>query len=333
MNAKDFNALPPAKLRFIEPMYARLITKLPEGSEWQYEIKLDGYRCLAGRDNRRVILWSRRENLFTSQFPHIARALEYLQSDTLVDGEIIAIDPGGRVSLNLLQNSRSKASAIQYYVFDLLMYRGKSLLRLPLHERRRLLAQVSKGFGLETPIRLSEAIKATPQKLVPAAKELGLEGIIAKRKDSCYEAGKRTGAWLKFKISRSQPFVIGGYTPGNPLDAIIVGYYKAGRLVCAGKVRNGFVPLLRRELRERTRGLETEDCPFVNLPERRRTPWAITREEMNKCIWLKPHLVADIEFTEWTVEDQLRSPSFVALREDKDPADVAREESDESNFE
>jgi bifunctional non-homologous end joining protein LigD len=332
LKAKDFSALPPAKLSFIEPMYARLVTKLPEGTDWQYEIKFDGYRCLAGRDGHRVTLWSRRNNLFTTQFPEITRALERLEPDTLLDGEIVAIDGAGRVSLNLLQNARSKASAIQYYVFDLLMYRGKSLLRIPLSERRRLLAQALKGFDTETPIRFSEAIETSAEKLISAAKELGFEGIVAKRKDSCYEVGKRTGAWLKFKINKSQFFVIGGYTPGNPLDAIIVGYYEGGSLLCAGKVRNGFVPLLRRELRERMRGLETEDCPFANLPERNRTPWAITREEMKNCIWLKPHLVADIEFTEWTVEDQLRNPSFVGLREDKEPADVACEDSDE-NFE
>jgi bifunctional non-homologous end joining protein LigD len=326
LKAKDFSALPGAKLRFIEPMYARLISKLPEGPDWQYEIKFDGYRCLAGRNEHGVSLWSRKNNLFTTQFPEIARACERLKPDTLLDGEIVAIDGNGQASFNLLQNARSKASAIHYYAFDLILYRGKSLLGFPLQVRRELLAEALTGFGPETPIRFSEAIEAPPQELLSAAKELGLEGVIAKRKDSCYEVGKRTGAWLKFKINKTQPFVIGGYTPGNPLDAVIVGYYQGGKLICAGKVRNGFVPRLRRQIHGKLRDLEMDICPFANLPERKRTPWAITKEEMANCIWLKPELVAQIEFTEWTVEDQLRQSRFVGLRNDKNPSEVVREE-------
>ncbi|HEU4344215.1 MAG TPA: non-homologous end-joining DNA ligase [Candidatus Binatia bacterium] len=326
MNAKVFTALPAAKLRFIEPMYARVVNKLPEGPDWQYEIKFDGYRCLAGRNERGVSLWSRKGNLFTSQFPEIARACERLTPDTLLDGEIVAIDGSGRASFNLLQNSRSRASAIQYYAFDLIFYEGKSLLGVPLEPRRELLAEALRGLGPEIPIRFSEAIEAPPADLLAAAKELGLEGVIAKRKDSCYETGKRTGSWLKFKVNRTQPFVIGGYTRGNPLDAVIVGYYQDGKLVCAGKVRNGFVPRLRQQIHEKLRDLQIDICPFANLPERKRTPWAITKEEMANCIWLKPELVAQIEFTEWTVEDQLRQAKFVGLRNDKSPSEIVREE-------
>jgi ATP-dependent DNA ligase len=119
--------------------------------------------------------------------------------------------------------------------------------------------------------------------------------------------------------------VIGGYTPGNPLDALIVGYYEDGKLLFAGKVRNGFVPLLRREVYQRLKHLETDVCPFANLPERKRTPWAITREEMKNCIWLKPEMVARIEFQEWTIEDQLRHSRFMALRVDHDALTVERE--------
>jgi ATP-dependent DNA ligase len=124
MQPKDFNALPQTKLRFIEPMYARLVQKLPEGEDWLYEIKFDGYRCLAGRDESGVTLWSRRKN----QFPKIAQGCTRLTPGTLLDGEIVAIDETGHVSFNVLQNRRSKASAIRYYAFDLIMYRGKSLL-------------------------------------------------------------------------------------------------------------------------------------------------------------------------------------------------------------
>ena len=126
MNAKTHSALPKAEIRFIEPMYALAVQKLPEGNEWLYEVKFDGYRCLAGRDPTGVALWSRRGNLFTTQFSHIAQASECLPPGTIVDGEIVALDENGRVSFNLLQHHRSKAQALLYYVFDVLIYRGRS---------------------------------------------------------------------------------------------------------------------------------------------------------------------------------------------------------------
>jgi DNA ligase D-like protein (predicted ligase) len=312
-----------ANLKFIEPMYARAVEKLPEGREWLYEVKLDGYRCLAGRDAKGVILWSRRANVFTTQFPRITRACENLQPDTLIDGEIVAIDDSGRPSFNLLQHHRSKASAIQFYAFDILIDRGRSLLEVPLKTRRELLNTALSAIG--DPIRLSGAFETAPTDLLRAAKEHSLEGIIAKRKDSLYEPGKRSGAWLKYRINRGQEFVIGGYTPGHPFDALIVGYYEAGKLYYVAKVRNGFVPLVRREVYRKFKGLEMDTCPFANLPEKKRTMWALTKEEMKNCRWLKPELVAQIELAEWTPDGHLRHSKFVGWREDKDPRDVTRE--------
>jgi ATP-dependent DNA ligase len=126
---------------------------------------------------------------------------------------------------------------------------------------------------------LSENIEAAPTDMIRVAKEFGFEGIIAKRKDSLYESGKRTGAWVKYKVNRGQEFVIGGYTPGNPFDALIVGYYEGERLLYAAKVRNGFVPQVRREVASRFKGLEIDTCPFANLPEKKRTQWALTKEK------------------------------------------------------
>src|SRR5439155_1558309 len=128
---KEFNSLPSAGIRFIEPMYALAVQKLPEGKDWLYEVKFDGYRCLAGRDSTGVTLWSRRGNLYTNQFPHIARAAERLPLNTLVDGEVVALDQSGRISFNLLQHHRSKAQTLIFYAFDVLIYRGRSLLRTP----------------------------------------------------------------------------------------------------------------------------------------------------------------------------------------------------------
>ena len=311
-------------MRFIEPMYARLVNELPEGREWLYEVKFDGYRCLAGRDAKGVTLWSRRENLFTKQFPNIARACERLPPGTIVDGEIVAVDESGRVSFNLLQHHRSKAQALLFYVFDVLVFGGRNLLNEPLERRRETLREIFKGIKA-APIALSENLDSSTDELVRVAKEFGFEGIIAKRKDSVYESGKRTGAWVKYKVNQGQEFVIGGYTPGNPLDALIVGYYEGERLLYVAKVRNGFVPQLRREVASKFKGLEIDTCPFANLPEKKRTQWALTKEEMNNCVWLKPELVAQFEFTEWTPDGHLRHSKFVGMRDDKEARKVVRE--------
>jgi bifunctional non-homologous end joining protein LigD len=243
-----------------------------------------------------------------------------------VEGEVVALDESGRISFDVLQNSRSKSRAVECYVFDLLIYRGRSLLMTPLRARRELLLEaLGPVFHAGGPIRLCETFEAPPRELILAAQELGLEGVVAKRKDSFYEPGKRSGAWIKYKIHRSQEFVVGGCTVGNPLDALIVGHYDGGSLVYVAKVRNGFVPHLRQEVFRRLKPLETQACPFRNLPEKRRTPWALTKEEMKKCRWVAPELVAQIEFNEWTPDGHLRYSRFAGLRDDKDPRQVARE--------
>ena len=319
----DFESLPQAKVRFVEPMLAKSVAGLPKATDqWLYEVKLDGYRCFAGNDSRGATLWSRRGNIFTKDFPVIARSCEALPIDTLIDGEVVALDEHGRASFNLLQHRRSKAAAIRFYAFDLLLYRGRSLLDLKLTERRALLAEAL-SF-VDQNIRLSESFEADPDDLARGAEELGFEGIVAKRKDSLYQPGKRSGAWVKFKINHSEELVIGGYTPGSPFDALIVGYYDDGKLHFASKVRNGFVPRVRREVFAKLKPLETDACPFANLPERKRTPWALTREEMNNCRWVQPELVAQIESTEWTPDGHLRNATFVGLREDKAPREVVR---------
>jgi len=305
-------------------MYALPVQNLPKGNEWFYEVKFDGYRCLAGRDSGRVTLWSRRENLFTKQFPQIARGCERLPPNTLVDGEIVALDESGRVSFNLLEHHRSKAQALVFYAFDVLIYRGRSVLKVPLYFRREVLRRVFEDIKA-APIGLSENIEAAPTDLIRVVKEFGFEGIVAKRKDSVYEPGKRTGAWVKYRVNRGQEFVIGGYTPGNPFDALIVGYYEGERLLYAAKVKNGFVPLVRREVASRLKGLEIATCPFANLPEKKRTQWALTKEEMKNCVWIKPELIAQIEFTEWTPDSDLRHSKFVRIREDKEAGGVVRE--------
>ena len=206
MKSKDFS-LPSAKVRFVEPMYPLAVQELPQGQEWLYEVKLDGYRCLAGRDSTGVTLLSRRENLLTKHFPHIARACEQVPPNTLIDGEIVALDENGRVSFDLLQHHRSKAQALVFYAFDVLIYRGRSVLKVPLYFRREVLRRIFEDINA-TPIGLSENIEAPPTDMIRVAKEFGFESIVAKRKDSLYESGKRTGAWAKCRVNRGQEFVI-----------------------------------------------------------------------------------------------------------------------------
>jgi ATP-dependent DNA ligase len=237
---KKKSTLSRERLNFVEPRYARAVQQLPERKDWLYEVKFDGYRCLAGRDSTGVTLWSRRGNHFTDQFRTIAEACEHLPPDTLLDGEIIALDAKGRISFNQLQHHRSQAQAILFYAFDVIIHRGRSLRHVPLETRRELLSDMAADLKAHTPlIGLSDSLDTTPAELIPLVKEFGFEGIIAKRKDSFYEPGKRSGAWVKFKVNKAQEFVIGGYTPDNPLDALIVGYYEGDKLIFVSKVRNG----------------------------------------------------------------------------------------------
>jgi bifunctional non-homologous end joining protein LigD len=161
---------------------------------------------------------------------------------------------------------------------------------------------------------------------VEVAKEFEFEGIVAKRADSVYESGKRSRAWAKHRINKGQEFVIRGQVPNNPIDSIIVGYYDGGKLLYAAKVRNNFVPHTRRVVVSRFTGLKSDTCPFANLPEKKRSQWALTKEGMKNCRWLKSDLVAQIEFAEWTPDGHLQHSKFVGLRDDKDARSVTREE-------
>ena len=308
---------------FIEPMQLSLVHTLPDGSNWVYEAKLDGYRCLAANRSGSVVLWSRRGTGFTMRFPQIARACQKLPPDTLIDGEVVVVDDNRRVSFNTLQYS-SPSGHIQFYAFDILVHKGRNLLRLPIEQRRELLEEALRN--VQYPVLRSISFDAKPADLIRAAKALEMEGIIAKRRGSIYEPGKRSGAWLKYKIKKSQEFVIGGYTMGgNPFDALIVGCYDAGKLKYVAKVRAGFVSHMRCGIWPLLQQLRTDKCPFSDLPEKRRTLYSLTREEMQNCQWVKPLLVAQIEFREWTPDRHLRHASFAGIRDDKDARQIGRE--------
>lgn len=320
-------ALPEAKLDFVEPMRAQLVASLPEGENWEYEIKFDGYRAVAMRKGGEVLLRSRNNRVLNRRFPQIAEALAGLEDGTMLDGEIVALDEHGRPKFNALQTSASARVPVYYYVFDLLAHRGKSLLHLPLSRRREMLETLDFSRVGDV-VRISEALHAPVRDLVRAAREQQLEGLIAKRLNSIYEPGARSGAWVKYKVNQSQELVIGGYIPGRLyFESLLVGYYEGAKLIFIAKVKNGFVPRTREEVFARMRQLETPVCPFGNLPEPKnaRRGEALTVEVMKKCHWLKPKLVAQVEFTEWTAANHLRHSRFAGLRDDKDPREVVRE--------
>jgi DNA ligase D-like protein (predicted ligase) len=328
---KRLGSLPKIEASFVEPMECLSVSKLPEGLQWIWEIKLDGYRALAVKTRSGVTLLSRRRKSLNRQFPYIVESLADLSEGTVVDGELVAIDDRGRPNFKLLQNFRREASRIHYYVFDLLCWNNRDLTPLPLMERRALLKSLVVVDGKR--IRISDYVEAAPTDLLSAVREHGLEGIIGKRKDSLYQPGKRSGAWIKYRVNRGQEFVIGGYFPGpHGFDSLIVGYYDGDKLKYVARTRNGFVPASRRQVFSKLKHLVTSACPFVNLPETRRSRFGeeLNSEKMKKAVWLRPDAVAQIEFLEWTGGDRLRHSKFVGLREDKNPRSVVKDQSREA---
>jgi DNA ligase D-like protein (predicted ligase) len=326
----DLKKLPRARLNFVEPMLAKLVNRLPANGDWLYEVKLDGYRALIIKKKRaHVAIFSRRGNTLNRRFPKLPAAFDFLADGTVIDGEIVALREDGKPSFSALQNSLRRANTLYFYAFDLLAYGGKDLRALPLTKRRELLERHALK-DMREPVRLSAAFAVAPNKLIAAARESGLEGIVAKRASSRYEAGERSGAWLKYKTNKGQELVIGGYKPGpTSFEYLLVGYYEGRKLIFVGKIKNGFTPALRRQVAEHFKKLATKTCPFANLPEPRnaRRGEALTAEVMLKIQWLRPKLVAQIEFTDWTNTNHLRHSRFAGLRFDKDARDVVHEES------
>jgi bifunctional non-homologous end joining protein LigD len=322
---KKKNSTAASRARFLESMECLPVAKLPQGLQWSYEIKLDGYRLEAVKKAGKTTLYSRRGNILNRKFHYIATALEGLPDETVIDGELVALDEKGKSDFGLLQNFRSAESKIHFYVFDLLVLEGKDVSQLPLDKRRALFAKV---IPRNDHISSSAVEHGSYTKLLEFAMRHGLEGIIAKRSDSPYEPGKRSGLWQKFRLNLQQEFVIGGYTRGAPgFDAIIIGFYRGKDLFFAARVRAGFVPSTRREVYERIKDLKVSKCPFVNLPQKDAGRWGqgLTGEKMKQCVWLKAETVVRIDFAEWTSDDHLRHPKFAGLREDKDPKKVIRE--------
>jgi DNA ligase D-like protein (predicted ligase) len=303
--------------------------RLPEGTDWLYEVKFDGYRALAIKTGGKVQLRSRNDNDFAVRYAQIAKALAAMPDETVIDGEIVAFGGDGKPSFNALQNYASSSGQLLYYVFDVLMLSGTDVMGKTLAARRTLLKSdvLSK---LDEPIRYSPELEAALPDLIRSVKAQNLEGLVAKKRSSTYEPGQRSGAWQKMRTNLGQEFVIAGYTPSpKNFDALVIGFYEGGKLLYAARTRNGFTPASRAAIFKKMKPLEIADCPFANLPEKKAGRWGagLTAAKMAECRWLKPVLVAQFEFVEWTEDHHLRHSRFMALRDDKKPKDVRRENS------
>jgi len=309
-------------------MAAQLVKALPDGPQWLYEVKFDGYRTLLIKSEQQVQLLSRNNKDLTSQFPPIVKAARQLKpAQFILDGEIVVLDPLGRPSFQALQRRGQLPNhMLVYYAFDVLQLDYVDFMSRPLTERRAELPSLIDGRTL----RSSDELVGSAAAVAAAVRGLGLEGVVAKRRDSPYQPGARSRDWQKIKFQRQQELVIGGYRPDGSagLDALVVGHYDAGGgLKFAAKVRAGFVTHSRRELLAQLAPRVTQQCPFVDLPTRSKIRWGagIMPDEMREFRWVSPDLVAQIRFLEWTAEGRLRNASYLGLRPDKSPVEVHRE--------
>jgi bifunctional non-homologous end joining protein LigD len=283
---------------------------------WIFERKLDGIRCVAHRDRSGLRLLSRTDREMSGQYPELAAALAAEPCpDFVVDGEVVALDRRGISRFERLQRRGKERVAVYLYLFDLMRHEGEDLRELPLRERK---ARLRRALRFRGPIRFTPHRNEQGEQLFEEACRKGLEGVIAKRADSPYRA-TRSRDWLKLKCHAEQELVIGGFTApqGSRTDfgALLVGHFDGDSLHYAGKVGTGFGRSTLAELGAKLRALETDENPFVDVhPIPRGTHW------------VRPELVAQTAFTEWTRDGRLRHPRYLGLRDDKPARDVVREQ-------
>jgi bifunctional non-homologous end joining protein LigD len=311
----------------IEPMLARSGSLPRDEQRFGFEVKWDGIRTVLFCDHGHLYLQGRNFTDFTPRYPEVRELARELGARRLIlDGEVVAFDDEGRPSFERLQarmhlasdsavKRRMRDTPVTYVIFDLLYLDGRSTLPLAYEDRR----QVLEALELEGPAWRAPAYhRGEGSALLAATRQLGIEGVVAKRLDSPYEPGRRTSAWIKVKNVNLQDVVIGGWTPGEGgrsahLGALAVGMMEDGRLVYAGKVGTGFTETTLTMLRRELEPLRRPDSPFDG------------RQPPKGTIFVEPRLVASVEFREWTRSGTLRAPSFKGLRPDKDPQDCVRE--------
>jgi bifunctional non-homologous end joining protein LigD len=311
----------------VSPMLATLVAEPPDAEGWIYEIKWDGYRAIAFQHENILELKSRNDKSFNEKFYPIYKALQDWGIDAILDGEIVVLNEQGHADFSGLQNWRSEADGdLIYYLFDILWLNGKELMSLPLYERREILKQIVPDEGV---IRLSENFDTTGNEFLALARQLGIEGIIAKRRDSIYLPGIRNTDWLKIKANKRQEVVIGGYTQNKgsnkAFSSLLVGVYEQGELIYTGKVGTGFNVKTQQDMMKQFKPLVIAESPFniipdVNKPSRFRPnpPEAV-------ATWLKPKLVCEVSYSEITSDGVMRHPSFEGMRIDKAAREVILE--------
>ncbi len=317
MESKDLQAAPVKPMpHATQPMLATPVKEPFDHPDWIFEVKWDGYRALAEIRNDTVSLYSRNGISFDKKFFPIAEALPKLRFDALLDGEIVVVDDQGRPDFQMLQHYQdSKRGHLLYYVFDLLYFRGHDLTDLPLLRRKEILKEILPS----TPkIRFSDHVWKEGILFYNAAKEKGLEGIIAKHSQSAYEAGRRSRQWLKVKTHLTQEAVIAGFTePGGArkyFGALVLGVCEGDELIYIGHVGGGFKATNLKDIREKLEPMVQKECPFKVKPE---TNAPVT--------WVKPDLVCEVALSGWTEDGVMRHPFFLRLRDDKAAREVVRE--------
>jgi bifunctional non-homologous end joining protein LigD len=303
------------------PMLATLGESVPRGDGWLFEVKWDGYRALAHVSQGEARLTSRKGNDLTARFPAVAReiARAVKTPDCVLDGEICALDEQGRASFSAMQQGKP-GTAIVYFVFDLLELEGEPLVDLPLIERWRRLEKLLDRRNRT--VRPSETFE-DGDALLEAAKQQGLEGIMAKRADSRYGVGRRTRDWLKIKTHGRQEFIIAGYTKGQgrragTLGSLVLAVRRGRELEYVGNVGTGFTGDEIEKLLKKLRPFERKTPPFREVPK-------MPKVRKGDVVWVEPELVCEVEFAEWTHDGHLRAPSYQGLREDKSAEEVRRE--------
>lgn len=329
----ELEGMPETVAGFLEPMLCEPVKAVPVGDGWVYETKLDGYRLLAVRGvGEGVTLLTRNNNSLNRKFFYIAEALDgFIPEGTVLDGELVALDERGRPSFTLLQFFRKAAPHVRYCVFDVVRLAGRDVSGLPLRERKQMVRELVEGKAATVLVveDVDGAEDVGAAKLLERVREQGLEGIIAKRKDSRYEVGERTGAWVKHRVNKGQEFVVGGYVPGgHGFGALLVGYYRGEELIFVNRLQAGFTPELRDQVFPLLVGTEVRECPFANLPQTVKSRWGgegLNAEKMKECVWVRPERVVQVEFLEWSGQASLRHAKFVGVREDKNARAVVRE--------
>ncbi|MBO1112306.1 DNA ligase D [Bordetella petrii] len=307
----------------LKPQLATLVDGPPRGGDWLYEVKYDGYRILARLEDGQARLCTRNGHDWSARLPHLARAIGKLQVPSAwIDGEIVVLADNGAPSFQALQNAfdRDRPGAIVYYVFDMPYVAGRDVRAEPLHARRAWLRQLvdANSDALQDMVRFSETLDATPAQLVASACKMGLEGIIGKRRDASY-VSRRSDTWVKLKCAQRQEFVIVGYTSPQGsrtgFGALLLAVHGSdGKLRYAGKVGTGFDTQGLQSLAEQLQGLATADSPLAS-----------TAKVPRGAHWVKPRLIAEVSFAEWTASGHVRQASFRGLRSDKPPRAIGRE--------